>query len=179
MSRGSGSFGRVAPWYALKDPSLPKPWRGLVDDITSYLYYWNPDTNVTQYERPTTTPLPLMVLRFPRCTSTFCLLRFPRCTSTICLRGSMAQHHQHGALQQHANNGLVVIGRFGTYIFVNSDAYQLLCTLEVVFIIGCMADDTRGNHTRTGIPAPGANPRCCYHAGDRNTPLLAHLRWQR
>jgi hypothetical protein len=46
--------------YASEDPSLPKPWRGLVDGITSYLYYWNPYTNVTQYEWPTAAPLPLV-----------------------------------------------------------------------------------------------------------------------
>ncbi|KAL0344013.1 UNVERIFIED_CONTAM: ATP-dependent RNA helicase-like protein DB10 [Sesamum angustifolium] len=38
--------------YAPEDPTLPKPWKGLVDDKTGYLYYWNPDTNITQYERP-------------------------------------------------------------------------------------------------------------------------------
>ncbi|XP_062201808.1 DEAD-box ATP-dependent RNA helicase 40-like [Phragmites australis] len=52
MSVGSGSSGRAAPRYAPDDPSLPKPWRGLVDGTTGYLYYWNPETNVTQYERP-------------------------------------------------------------------------------------------------------------------------------
>lgn len=40
------------PRYAPEDPSLPKPWRGLVDGKTGYLYFWNPETNVTQYERP-------------------------------------------------------------------------------------------------------------------------------
>lgn len=40
------------PRYAPDDPSLPKPWRGLVDGNTGYLYFWNPETNVTQYERP-------------------------------------------------------------------------------------------------------------------------------
>ncbi|KAL6518822.1 hypothetical protein OROHE_017575 [Orobanche hederae] len=38
--------------YAPEDPSLPKPWKGLVDDKTGYLYYWNPVTNTTQYEKP-------------------------------------------------------------------------------------------------------------------------------
>ncbi|XP_047334252.1 ATP-dependent RNA helicase-like protein DB10 [Impatiens glandulifera] len=38
--------------YAPEDPTLPKPWRGLVDGKTGYLYYWNPETNITQYERP-------------------------------------------------------------------------------------------------------------------------------
>nr|CAB3473300.1 unnamed protein product [Digitaria exilis] len=52
MSGGTGSSGRAAPRYAPDDPSLPKPWRGLVDGTTGYLYYWNPETNVTQYERP-------------------------------------------------------------------------------------------------------------------------------
>ncbi|KAJ4799069.1 hypothetical protein LUZ62_050315 [Rhynchospora pubera] len=43
---------RAAPRYAPEDPTLPKPWRGLVDGNTGYLYYWNPETDVTQYERP-------------------------------------------------------------------------------------------------------------------------------
>ncbi|KAK4845149.1 hypothetical protein QYF36_001571 [Acer negundo] len=44
--------------YAPEDPSLPKPWRGLVDGRTGYLYFWNPETNVTQYEKPTTSAPP-------------------------------------------------------------------------------------------------------------------------
>jgi ATP-dependent RNA helicase DDX5/DBP2 len=52
MSGGNGSSSCAAPRYAPEDPSLPKPWRGLVDGTTGYLYYWNPETNVTQYERP-------------------------------------------------------------------------------------------------------------------------------
>lgn len=40
------------PRYAPEDPTLPKPWKGLVDGKTGYLYFWNPVTNVTQYERP-------------------------------------------------------------------------------------------------------------------------------
>ncbi|KAL6960577.1 RNA helicase [Sarracenia purpurea var. burkii] len=42
----------AGPRYAQEDPTLPKPWRGLVDGKTGYLYFWNPETNVTQYERP-------------------------------------------------------------------------------------------------------------------------------
>ncbi|XP_010492272.1 PREDICTED: DEAD-box ATP-dependent RNA helicase 46 isoform X2 [Camelina sativa] len=38
--------------YSPEDPNLPKPWKGLVDSKTGYLYFWNPETNVTQYERP-------------------------------------------------------------------------------------------------------------------------------
>ncbi|KAL0331952.1 UNVERIFIED_CONTAM: ATP-dependent RNA helicase-like protein DB10 [Sesamum calycinum] len=52
----NGSFDMAATAtgirYAPEDPTLPKPWKGLVDDKTGYLYYWNPDTNITQYERP-------------------------------------------------------------------------------------------------------------------------------
>ena len=40
------------PRYAPPDPTLPAPWRGLIDGATGYLYYWNPVTNATQYERP-------------------------------------------------------------------------------------------------------------------------------
>ncbi|XP_042975853.1 ATP-dependent RNA helicase-like protein DB10 [Carya illinoinensis] len=49
----------TGPRYAPEDPTLPKPWRGLVDGKTGYLYFWNPETNVTQYERPSgLTPRP-------------------------------------------------------------------------------------------------------------------------
>ncbi|KAF8091460.1 hypothetical protein N665_0445s0045 [Sinapis alba] len=44
--------------YAPEDHSLPKPWKGLVDDRTGYLYFWNPETNVTQYERPASSQPP-------------------------------------------------------------------------------------------------------------------------
>lgn len=40
--------------YAPEDPSLPKPWRGLIDGKTGYIYFWNPQTNVTQYQKPGT-----------------------------------------------------------------------------------------------------------------------------
>ncbi|KAK4346291.1 hypothetical protein RND71_032630 [Anisodus tanguticus] len=45
----------AGPRYAPEDPTLPKPWKGLVDGKTGYLYFWNPETNVTQYERPVAT----------------------------------------------------------------------------------------------------------------------------
>ncbi|CAL1358084.1 unnamed protein product [Linum trigynum] len=48
----------AAPRFAPEDPTLPKPWRGLVDGKTGYLYYWNPETNVTQYEKPSAPSLP-------------------------------------------------------------------------------------------------------------------------
>ncbi|CAA7024158.1 unnamed protein product [Microthlaspi erraticum] len=38
--------------YAPKDPNLPEPWKGLVDESNQYLYFWNKETNVTQYKRP-------------------------------------------------------------------------------------------------------------------------------
>ncbi|XP_062005459.1 uncharacterized protein LOC133722599 [Rosa rugosa] len=40
------------PWYAPADPTLPSPWRGLIDGSSGSLYYWNPETHQTQYERP-------------------------------------------------------------------------------------------------------------------------------
>jgi ATP-dependent RNA helicase DDX5/DBP2 len=53
----------AGPRYAAEDPTLPKPWKGLVDPKTGYLYFWNPETNVTQYQRPVsdaqTSPAPL------------------------------------------------------------------------------------------------------------------------
>ncbi|CAO2150214.1 unnamed protein product [Urochloa humidicola] len=38
------------PRFAPDDPTLPAPWKALIDGAT--LYYWNPETNVTQYEKP-------------------------------------------------------------------------------------------------------------------------------
>lgn len=40
------------PRFAPDDPTLPEPWKGLIDGNTGMLYYWNQETNVTQYERP-------------------------------------------------------------------------------------------------------------------------------
>ncbi|PON52487.1 ATP-dependent RNA helicase-like protein DB [Parasponia andersonii] len=53
------------PRYAPEDPSLPKPWKGLVDGKTGYLYFWNPETNVTQYERPMGSGPPLKSSSLP------------------------------------------------------------------------------------------------------------------
>ncbi|XP_062014045.1 F-box/FBD/LRR-repeat protein At5g56420-like [Rosa rugosa] len=39
-------------WVGRYDPTLPRPWKGLIDPSTGWLYFWNPETNVTQYERP-------------------------------------------------------------------------------------------------------------------------------
>ncbi|KAG8053283.1 hypothetical protein GUJ93_ZPchr0001g31169 [Zizania palustris] len=44
------------PRYAPPDPTLPKPWRGLIDGNTGFLYFWNPETKVVQYDRPTAPP---------------------------------------------------------------------------------------------------------------------------
>lgn len=49
----------AGPRYAPDDPTLPKPWKGLIDGSTGLLYYWNPETNITQYEKPATVPPPL------------------------------------------------------------------------------------------------------------------------
>ncbi|RWR81971.1 WW domain-containing protein [Cinnamomum micranthum f. kanehirae] len=54
----AASTSSSGPRYAPDDPTLPKPWKGLVDGNTGYLYFWNPDTNVTQYDRPVATSLP-------------------------------------------------------------------------------------------------------------------------
>ncbi|KAL6138253.1 hypothetical protein ACLB2K_063536 [Fragaria x ananassa] len=40
------------PQYAPEDPTLPSPWRGLIDGSTGSVYYWNTATNQTQYEKP-------------------------------------------------------------------------------------------------------------------------------
>ncbi|XP_072984909.1 uncharacterized protein [Typha latifolia] len=48
----TASSSSKGPRYAPPDPTLPKPWKGLIDGSTGYIYFWNPDTNATQYERP-------------------------------------------------------------------------------------------------------------------------------
>ncbi|CAM0879821.1 unnamed protein product [Alopecurus aequalis] len=48
----------AAPRYAPPDPTLPKPWRGLIDGTTGYLYFWNPETKAVQYDRPMGPPPP-------------------------------------------------------------------------------------------------------------------------
>lgn len=40
------------------DPTLPPPWEALFDTDSGLRYYWNPKTNVTQYERPVGGPAP-------------------------------------------------------------------------------------------------------------------------
>jgi len=38
--------------YAPEDPSLPKPWKALVDLGSGFKYFWNTETNDTQYNEP-------------------------------------------------------------------------------------------------------------------------------
>ncbi|XP_072984265.1 ATP-dependent RNA helicase-like protein DB10 isoform X1 [Typha latifolia] len=54
----TASSSSKGPRYAPPDPTLPKPWKGLIDGSTGYIYFWNPDTNVTQYERPVVAAAP-------------------------------------------------------------------------------------------------------------------------
>ncbi|MFS8011376.1 putative RNA helicase [Helianthus anomalus] len=56
MAAAAATTTSAGPRYAPADPTLPKPWRGLVDGRTGNLYFWNPETNVTQYQRPTPPP---------------------------------------------------------------------------------------------------------------------------
>ncbi|KAF5765963.1 putative RNA helicase [Helianthus annuus] len=53
----------AAPRYAPEDSTLPKPWKGLVDGTTGNIYYWNQDTDVTQYERPTVSNGPAQAIK--------------------------------------------------------------------------------------------------------------------
>eukprot|EP00268_Persea_americana_P023528 TRINITY_DN2310_c0_g1_i4.p2 TRINITY_DN2310_c0_g1~~TRINITY_DN2310_c0_g1_i4.p2 ORF type:complete len:558 (+),score=142.32 TRINITY_DN2310_c0_g1_i4:331-2004(+) len=59
MATAESAPASSGPRYAPEDPTLPKPWKGLIDGSTGVLYYWNPDTNVTQYERPAALAPPL------------------------------------------------------------------------------------------------------------------------
>ncbi|KAJ6810337.1 cyclic pyranopterin monophosphate synthase, mitochondrial isoform X2 [Iris pallida] len=48
----------AGPRYAPEDPTLPKPWRALVDGSTGFIYFWNPQTKVTTYIKPTSDDSP-------------------------------------------------------------------------------------------------------------------------
>lgn len=65
-----GASDALGPRYATPDPSLPEPWKGLVDGSSGVLYYWNPETNITQYEKPTALPPPVPPASKPASIST-------------------------------------------------------------------------------------------------------------
>jgi ATP-dependent RNA helicase DDX5/DBP2 len=52
MASSASAPASKGPRYAPPDPTLPQPWRALIDGNTGYIYFWNPETKVTQYERP-------------------------------------------------------------------------------------------------------------------------------
>ncbi|KAM7277668.1 hypothetical protein ACFE04_004802 [Oxalis oulophora] len=76
-----------APRFAPDDPTLPKPWRGLIDGSTGVLYYWNPDTNLTQYEKPQPPPPLAAAAPTPK------LAPLPTLHS-VQQNGPLGQHHQ-------------------------------------------------------------------------------------
>lgn len=89
----------LGPRYAPDDPTLPKPWKGLIDGSTGLLYYWNPETNITQYEKPAALPPPLPP-GHPPATTTPKLAPLPVAHS-MQPNGVMTQHGQpHMAQQQ-------------------------------------------------------------------------------
>ncbi|KAG1326085.1 DEAD-box ATP-dependent RNA helicase 46 [Cocos nucifera] len=59
MARAEADQASMGPRFAPEDPTLPTPWKGLIDGSTGLLYYWNSETNVTQYEKPATSASPL------------------------------------------------------------------------------------------------------------------------
>ncbi|TQD96901.1 hypothetical protein C1H46_017506 [Malus baccata] len=93
----------AGPRYAPDDPTLPNPWKGLIDGSTGLLYYWNPETNVTQYEKPASLPPPLPAGP-PPATATPKLAAFPVAHS-VEPKGVMPQDGQQitQAPQQHGS----------------------------------------------------------------------------
>lgn len=59
MANAEAASAAAGPRYAPDDPTLPKPWKGLIDGISGLTYYWNPETNITQYEKPGSAPPPV------------------------------------------------------------------------------------------------------------------------
>lgn len=117
MAAAEPASASVGPRYAPDDPSLPKPWKGLIDGSTGMLYYWNPETNVTQYEKPAALPPPLPPGPPPAVTPKLAPLPVSHSTQPnegINQRGptQMAQAtQQHGqqpsSLPQHAAPGVI------------------------------------------------------------------------
>ncbi len=48
-----------------EDPTLPPPWQCLFEPTQNATYYWNPTSNVTQYERPVGGPPPVAAAPIP------------------------------------------------------------------------------------------------------------------
>ncbi|KAL6277347.1 hypothetical protein ACE6H2_020948 [Prunus campanulata] len=42
----------LPPPLYVSDPTLPPLWTGVFDGTIGRMYYWNPQTNVSQYEKP-------------------------------------------------------------------------------------------------------------------------------
>ncbi|XP_071721946.1 DEAD-box ATP-dependent RNA helicase 40-like [Rutidosis leptorrhynchoides] len=97
MATAEANSDPLAPRFAPEDPTLPNPWRGLIDGSTGVMYYWNPDTNVTQYEKPAGGPPPLPPGQ-PPAVSTPKLAQIPAAHSMQQQNGPFGQHQ--GTQQQ-------------------------------------------------------------------------------
>ncbi|GMJ09366.1 RNA Helicase 46 [Hibiscus trionum] len=82
----------AGPQYAPPDPTLPKPWKGLVDGKTGYLYFWNPVTNATQYERPAN------IDSVPKCSSV-------PMGSSVLVQQSYEGHYRHNFEKENDRSG--------------------------------------------------------------------------
>ncbi|XP_050942090.1 DEAD-box ATP-dependent RNA helicase 46-like isoform X1 [Cucumis melo] len=100
METGDSAPPSLGPRYAPDDPTLPKPWKGLIDGSSGLSYYWNPETNVTQYEKPVSLPPPLPLGPHPG-VSTSKPTSIPEAHSMVS-NGTLAPHVQqnHHVLQQ-------------------------------------------------------------------------------
>ncbi|KAJ0091872.1 hypothetical protein Patl1_24792 [Pistacia atlantica] len=100
MATAEAASASLGPRYAPDDPTLPKPWKGLIDGSTGLLYYWNPETNITQYEKPAAALPPPLPPGPPPATTTPKLAPLPVAHS-MQPNGVVTQHgQQHMAQQQ-------------------------------------------------------------------------------
>ncbi|XP_076910636.1 uncharacterized protein LOC143568352 [Bidens hawaiensis] len=76
-----GASDSSAVRYAPPDPTLPEPWKGLIDGSSGAMYYWNPETNVTQYHKPAAVAPPVPSVPPP----------VPSATTSVSAPGTMTE----------------------------------------------------------------------------------------
>lgn len=163
MATAEPASATVGPRYAPEDPTLPKPWTGLIDGSTGLLYYWNPETNITQYEKPPSVP-PQMPPALPPNASTPKLAQIPMAHSSQ-PNGLVAQAAQQ-AMQASQQQGQQISQLHQQYGQVTSQQQGP----QVVQVSNQQGAPQQGSQLAQAIQQPG-QLRSMQHPGQH---LLSH-----